>query len=149
MKIWKSSPHVCTVLSMYFSCWSPLSLYCQVGAGVKPHLLGLIFRNCLYVVFPWSPCFPILLSAARLISFLTPKPSSSLTLGISTCPLCPWCLHVFTPTHSPAFSSLPQYLWTAGFCLEHSVQPHRQVPSVLPSLVQASLQGDALHSPSR
>lgn len=91
-------PRVC-ILFLLITHSPPLWVWYLCWASI----LGLLFRDCLYVVFPDSH-FPMLLSAARLISFLTSKPSSGLTLGIFTCPVS-LMLSCFLPPHISLASS--------------------------------------------
>ena len=105
-------------------------LLSQWGADVKPHLLGLVFKNSRTAFMrsssgsPYSSLPPPQLDICSQIDLLFDLISHPQVLPAYLCRyFAPLMCSCFQCACSPAFSLLPQCLRPAGFCLEHSVPP--------------------------
>lgn len=112
----------------------PLPLWCWCSSS-SPWLSLQELSLCRLVLRPLLS--PILVSAARLISFLTPQAILESDLGVLVCPSCPWCL-VFPPSpHSPALPGCSVPPNCCSLCLECALCPI-PVLSAPQGLAQAS-----------
>lgn len=142
--------YVCTI-----SCASlvitPLPFPSRSDAGAKPHFLGLVFKNYLYVVLsPRSPYFPCIVVCSQtdlLFHSVCHLQVLSRCLCLYFVPVMPSCFH---PHPFPSFLLAASVPLNCRFhCLEHSVPP--QVDKSIPSFTvwfKRHLHRKAFHNPS-
>lgn len=122
---------------LFLSCASlvitPLPFPSRSGAGAKPHFLGLVFENYLYVVLssrsPYFPCIVFCSQTDLFHSVCHPQVLSG-CLRLYFVPMLPSCFH---PHPFPSFLLAASVPLNCRFhCLEHSVPPP-QVDRSFPS----------------